>query len=404
MPSFHFPRLLRLSLPSLCGILLFAAGLAWAGAGQPDDTFTGEETHQAKSGPWGVIEYNYLYIEATDELMANIQMPSATPHWVFEGATETSLRMLFEKAGLPQAMIASLLDKKRMVQKAGSLVVFPELPDLEAMTPAMRTVIYEQLALWPENEYHQFPMFFIGGVEEWLRDARIREELKDKIRKMAYPRGKATVFSDIQALLASAQSDTELRRIRKLITRTRTLIVRVKVTPQTDFNALYDYWSDQRRARDIRPFLESIAERPVEASLDLIHLLPRAARQFLYAYPSLDLAAEGRLPDCHWTSLNFFNRVPQDYYLDTRLASAHVLANYNPIPEPYAFGDVLFFMGADGAAIHSCVYLADNIVYTKNGENLLSPWILMPLEDVKVLYSDRPDVRVQGYRRKPVGS
>jgi len=30
-------------------------------------------------------------------------------------------------------------------------------------------------------------------------------------------------------------------------------------------------------------------------------------------------------------------------------------------------------VNAAGEAAHSCVYLADDIVYTKNGENLLSP-------------------------------
>jgi len=150
------------------------------------------------------------------------------------------------------------------------------------------------------------------------------------------------VFSDLQALFAEAKNDVELRRLLKLATRVRTLLARVKVTPQTDFNELYGYWSDQRRARDIRPFLESIAERPAEASLDLIHLLPRSPRRYLYSYPTIDLAARGRLPDYHWTSLNFFNLVPQSFYLDTRLASPHVVANYNLVPEPYTFGEVLF--------------------------------------------------------------
>jgi len=46
-----------------------------------------------------------------------------------------------------------------------------------------------------------------------------------------------------------------------------------------------------------------------------------------------------------------------------------VLQDYDKVGPPYTFGDVLFFMGDDGGAFHSCVYIADNLVYTKNGEN-----------------------------------
>ncbi len=392
---------IRSSQSPLLRALFLAACLAWPGAGRAGEEAKATDIHQAKGGPWGVIEYSYLYLEATDELIANIPMPTATPRWVFAGATESVARALFQKAALPPAMVARLLDKKRMVQQPGSLTVFPTLEDLEAMTPAMRVALHEHLEMSPGNEFYKDPVIFVGGIEPWLRDARIRDDIKAKIRKMAYPRGKTLIFSDVQALLAHAQSESEARRLLKLCTRVRTILAQVKVTPQTDFNELYEYWSDRRRARDIRPFLESIAERPADASLDLIHLLPRAARRFLYSYPTLDLAARGRLPDCHWTSLNFFSLAPQDYYLDTRLAASAVLAKYSPSNAPYIFGDLLFFTTSAGDAIHSCVYLADDIVYTKNGENLLSPWVLMHLEDLNNLYSHKPGITVSGYRRKP---
>ncbi len=394
----------RFSCCRLIGRVAFCVLLClFSGALRAEEPAKATDVHQAKAGPWGVIEYSYIYIEATDELIANIPMPNSAPAWVFPDATEKTLRALFQRAALPAAMVERLLDPKKMVQRPDSLALFPTIADLEAMTPEMRAVVYEPLALSPENEFHHAPIVLIGGLESWLRDTRVRPELKEKIRKMTYRRGKSQVFSDIPALLAAAQNDVELRRILKLATRVRTLLARVRVTPQTDFSQLYDYWSDQRRSRDIRPFLESIAERPAEASLDLIHLLPRSARRYLYSYPTLDLAARGRLPDCHWTSLNFFKLVPQAYYLDTRLASAHVIANYTTVSAPYAFGDVFFFMNAAGEAIHSCVYLADDIVYTKNGENLLSPWILMRIADLEDLYANQPGWRVQGYRRKPTG-
>ena len=54
----------------------------------------------------------------------------------------------------------------------------------------------------------------------------------------------------------------------------------------------------------------------------------------------------------------------------------------------------------NGDVIHSCVYIADNIVFTKNGSASSSPWILMDLEDVIAFYSSEKPLDIQRYRRK----
>jgi hypothetical protein len=65
----------------------------------------------------------------------------------------------------------------------------------------------------------------------------------------------------------------------------------------------------------------------------------------------------------------------------------------------------LFFLdNTTGDAFHSCVHLADNIVYTKNGRNILSPWVIMRLEDVKKVYLYKGNGRVQGFRRKDIAA
>jgi len=49
-----------------------------------------------------------------------------------------------------------------------------------------------------------------------------------------------------------------------------------------------------------------------------------------------------------------------------------------------------------------CVYIAADIVYTKNGGHHFQPWILMKLDDVMVQYaSDKPQ-QLRVFRKKPV--
>ena len=111
------------------------------------------------------------------------------------------------------------------------------------------------------------------------------------------------------------------------------------------------------------------------------------------------MGLKGRLPDCHWTSLNFFEEEPKDLFLDSAKASEHLLSAYVAVDPPYKFGDVLCFLDG-GEGLHTCVQVADDIVLTKNGESILAPWTFMPLKDVDDVYRRSPDTRVQGYRLK----
>jgi hypothetical protein len=146
--------------------------------------------------------------------------------------------------------------------------------------------------------------------------------------------------------------------------------------------------------------LDAAAQAPHGATLDITHLLPLIPRQLVYSYVSPNIERTGQTPNCHWTSLNFFNYTRQNILLDLKLATSDALDNYEQVSPPYAFGDVLFFLSAQGDAFHSCVFVANNLVFTKNGENEIMPWLLTRLEDVKQLYGREPNYRIQAFRRK----
>ena len=388
-------------------VVLLAASLCTAKAAtdekpQPETAAEDERIVHAKPGPWGRIEYSYFYLEAPQHLIDTIQAPNSTARWVFADTKPESLRALFVRAGLPAGMQVRMLDPKKMLLANGQLTIFPSTDDLEAMTPAMRAVVYPEVAKSPANEFYQYPVYFTGGgVEGWLRDAKLRPELQEIIRKMTYPHGRVQAFSNIAVLLSHAQSDAEARRLVKVTTRVRCLVGQLVIEPGDDIKALTDYWTNRDEESDILPLLESAGERGgCTSKLDLRHLLPPLARRVLYTYPGIEAAREGRMPDCHWTTLNFFNKTPLQYYRDTRLASNRVVESYRRVEPPYRFGDALMFMNSAGSVIHSCVYIADDIVFTKNGENLLQPWVLKKLEGVKQIYLQSDAWRMQGYRRK----
>jgi len=316
----------------------------------------------------------------------------------------SSLATFFREASLSDALITLLLDPTQVVKENGFVHLFPPLPDLEAITPESRAMIYTELSKYAPNEFCVDPVLIVGQtVKEWYRTSKLRPEIIAKIEQMAYKRGETTAFSDISALLNYAQSDSEARTMFKAFTRTRSLMVKVEVDHDTKIDELVGYWTLGMglRRKDIEPLVQSIIDTDGIEALPLSHLLPALVRKLMYTYPGLDLAKNGMLPDCHWTSLNFFNYEPHEYLLDSRLATSAVLENFTPVEPPYKYGDILFFLSkTTGDAFHSCVHLADGIVFTKNGRNLLSPWVLMKVEDVEKIYLYKGDGRIQAFRRK----
>ncbi|HYF34885.1 MAG TPA: hypothetical protein VD994_06290, partial [Prosthecobacter sp.] len=220
---------------------------------------------------------------------------------------------------------------------------------------------------------------------------------------LSYHRGKTLAFSDVPTLISKATSDSEVQFIKKKLTRTRTLIARLELDAMSDVPELLNYWSTglNLRRKELEPLMTTTAALPGTQLLDILHLLPGLPRKLLYTFPGDEFLTHSRLPDCHWTTLNFFNYSAQDYYLDTRLAASSILENFVPVKPPYRFGDVLMFMDGKGNAFHSCVYIADELVYSKNGSNPLLPWMLIELSDLAQMYNlDVGESEIHGFRHK----
>jgi len=361
----------------------------------------GEPVLTYRSTRSGELRARTIYLEAPDYLVALMDKPSSKERWVFAGATEASLRALLERAGLPEPLKTRLLAPGTRFEQDGSVIIFPSPEDLLSLTQRMREVIYPELAKSELNEFHRSPVFIIGGdIDDWLRQSRLGERQKEVFRRMVWRRGKALAFSDVRTLLAISETPEEAQQVFRTLTRTRSLLVELRLPTASDLAALSDYWGGGFGDADSLPLLRASAVRGSVAQVGLINVLPSLGRRRLYTYPTLDQAPNGRFPDCHWTSLNFFNNAPHSYYLDTRLAAGVLEQQYEKVGAPYRFGDVFAYV-TDDSIIHSCVFIAEDIVFTKNGENFLAPWVLQRLEDVAAIYQPDDSVRVQGYRLKP---
>ncbi len=341
-----------------------------------------------------------VYLEPPENILAVVAKPSSVTRWTFEQTTEKGVRATMEKAGLPSALVDRLLGPTQVVASGNNVVVLPKVEDLVAMTAASRSALYAELAKSSANEYQRDPVFIHGGdIDDWLAETEITKPQQELMRKLLWRRGSALVFSDIQALLSLAEGSEEVAAVFRTITRVRSLLVELRLPLREGRATFVDYWSAGNLNAERVPFLVAVTRRRAPQDIDVTQFLPTLARRRIYTFPTAAMGLKGRLPDCHWTSLNFFEEEPKDLYLDSAKASEHLLADYVAIDPPYKFGDILCFLD-DGEGLHTCVHVADDIVLTKNGESILAPWTFMPLKDVDDIYRRSPDTRIQGYRLK----
>jgi hypothetical protein len=344
-----------------------------------------------------------VFMEAPSWLLETFPQPGSRPRWAFAEASERELPGYLRQLGLSAETIAGLMAPTSRLIDGGVIYLFPPVELVESLSAEQRVALAGELRKHPENAFYVDPVVVASGdVAEWFDGAGLRPELVAAIARLAYRRGDALVFSDIEAVMGRVSGDVEAAALTKVLTRTRAVIAQLRVESAEEVERLMGYWTTglNLRRKDIEPMLRSVAAHRA-GPIDIAHLLPPLPRKLLMTYPDPTMAQEGIYPDCHWTSLNFFNYTPRPFLLDSRLAATTVAERFAPVDPPYKFGDILFFLrNGSSDAFHSCVYIAGDIVFTKNGRNLVSPFVFAALDDVRKVYDYDDEARVQGYRNR----
>ncbi|QYM78757.1 hypothetical protein K0B96_15855 [Horticoccus luteus] len=352
-------------------------------------------------GPWGHLRSSRIEIEPPEDY---IPLPEIQPdplRWTFPGYSAAAVRELWRSASLTAAQEQALSAATSPAADGSGCVVMPNRNVVAELTPAARSVIYTVLAKFPANATQFAPFRLRADVgKDWFRDSGLPPDIITLATSMLYPRNGNLLFSDDDVVLPRLKSSADRIRFLKTLSRKSTLLVQLVIDPQTDVNAIAHYWGQGRRSKDLKPLLQSLVRRPEGAVLDIVHLLPPLPRALLYSYPQLSQNPQDEAHDCHWTALNFFNEQPDERFTDIEYVKKVLTESYYPVASEPTFGDVIVFVQPDGVAVHSCVYLAAGIVFTKNGAAFSVPWLLGNLETVEGFYSIGPPLEIRCYRAK----
>lgn len=389
-------------LPRLLLGLLSASMLAAAEPARPAGRGAIGEVQTARPGPWGRIEYTRVVLEPPDEFMAADYRFRSHAVWNFPGWTPAQLESLWEVAAVPVELRKQLRDARIISVTPAGLTLRPPAALVRSLPRGARTRIYNTLAALPGNPLQEMPFRFRSDmVDEWLDAPALPDEVRREVRELLYPRSNSLLFSDPDLVLPLLPTAAERVLLIKTLSRKSALLLRLRVGPDTDIEPLVDYWGRGPRRKDVRPLLRSLTRHPQGIALDVAHLLPRFARGLLYTFPPEDKPLAPEL-NCHWSTMNFFRREPEARFADAHEMLAELERGYERLaPDtPLRFGDVLLLVRPSGEVIHSCVFIADDIVFTKNGYSYQMPWVLATIRDVLAAYPEEPPLERIAYRPK----
>jgi hypothetical protein len=355
-------------------------------------------------GPWGALHITRVALDRPEEYFSTDQAPPPVIRWFFNRQTPAQLTTFFKETQLPDSFKARLTDTNRWEMGPAGIWVEPGLDLIREMKPDARATIYRVLSMNPENRMHRNPFRFEREeTKRLLFEAGLSPESIERIEQLTYRRGEVICFSDLDYLGLTLPPD-EMLKAARILTRVPSLLVKLRITPDTDLDSVLDYWGSTRTvAYKLRPFLESIKRLPEGGTVDISWFFASVARSLVHTYPNPANAVGGKYPDCFWTSLNFFNEIPTPLPMDAETIRNTLMTEYHPVSKPELFGDLVLFYeplgGGDIFTVHLCVYIADGIVFTKNGYDPRQPWVLAPLKEVTLLYAYDQALQLAFFRR-----
>jgi hypothetical protein len=363
----------------------------------------GKIASKKENKPWGVMEVTPMELDRPEEFykQSSDEQPRQQIEWLFENYTPAQLAEFIESCELSTAEKGVLLDRNRWRVGRNGVLVTPPLELVRDLKSSARKRLYSALAKSSLNVAQHYPLVFDpAAFERLLADSSLAAAQLELVRKLTYTQDGFVYFCDGQAFELLSTRD-QGRALMQDLTRVPTLMVKLQVDRDSDIDALVRYWANDERAPGVRRFLTAAARTP--GALSISHLFPPVPRIRLYNYPAVPKDDKAAKPDCFWTAMNFFSEQPDDRFYDENFRAEVLKTRYEPVPEASAFGDILYlYRESNGQkrSVHMCNYIADNIVFTKNGTNYFSPWVLMTMPEMISQYASDQPLQMAVFRPK----
>lgn len=361
-----------------------------------------KKLYQVAAGPWGDLEYYAAWLKVPDRYQEYFPMLSDRTIWRFPYMKIQQVKSVFSQAGFDTSEVGWHAQFQMLDIPGEGAMIVPYDSFILSITPEQRARLARVLERYSEDRYSRNPVVIgIDDTDEWFTSSGLDPDTIQLMKKLCYRRGSVLLFSDVSYMLSTFDVPEQRQAFMAAIHRVRTLVLQIKVPDNRDYGPIAKYWTNGFKRKSVLPLLNAVSETPGTERLDIAHLLPPTPRKLLYTFPEISDSMMGDLPDCRWTCFNFFNANPQPIMKNIRLQNEIYQEMIEPVTGGPQFGDILILRDpVTGEIMHSVIYIAGDIVFTKNGASMWSPWVLMRYSDMLAIYSVDVVPQLGAYRFK----
>ena len=352
-----------------------------------------------RQGPWGELFTQDISLERPVEYLNDEMKTIQPPVWTFRGRDVAQVKALFLANGLTQQETDKALSPDRVSSRGTDTVFKPGEGFLLSLSPEARAKLYEPMRGLDVNLYLDWPYYYPKvSIESVFADVRLNSDDLALFKKLVYGGKDAWRFTDFETLMGNIPTLERRVAMTASLSRQTAVLARLCIRPDTDIDKVAAYWGHMPNVRfiDVRPMLDALKRLPKGGTVSLLYMLPPFARERLYTY-SLPPAPGEPVRDCHWSTFNFCSVKPDDRFSRPAECLRYIDEHFYKVAQPGVYGDVLLFMYDKDKIKHSAVFLADDLVFTKNGQNYTMPWMIMRIADLRAMY---PNSNIVYIRRK----
>ncbi len=351
-------------------------------------------------GAWGNLEYYEIILEPpTDSLWSSLL--SEVSVWPFADSTKEEALEELKNAGFSPDMITEASENGIWSNQGRGMAFTPSDKFIENSNSKQRIALLELFTKADPN----FPnrvLMNVEGADLSIISHGIAPETLKVLESVTFMKNGTLSFFDRPYLLRKMPTLETKQNLIRAISRTKGLVVRLSVDPTSNLDGLADYWSAGGNNRSILPLLHGIRATSRVSKIDIVHLLPPTAKKYLNTFTRDSDMMPDDSPDCFWTCMNFFEKNPSNRVMDTLSLGHYINEDFKMAQPPLRFGDLcVIYERSNGAFVHSYVYIADDIVFTKNGMSSLRPYALTEASQMLSIYEPDSDRYLEVYRRIP---
>jgi hypothetical protein len=335
-----------------------------------------------RPGPWGDVAYLPITIAAPRRLLRVQGVEDEKLEWYFPGLTREDLLGAFTQLGMSGKAYAAFTSPAVLSSHPQGVKLTPDCDAVGQLEPAARLGIYQIMARYPENNPLKWD--FRDSYLDLFGKFGVSRGTKEKLEDLSAKYGKFRITYAMSCVLKSIDSEDEKVGLMKALSQQPSMLVRLKIHPNSDVQALGGYWGRGLWSTDVEAILESLRMRPDGGSINILELLPPLPASLLHSYPVPHNYLKGPevIKNCSWTALNFFRDEPVAEFSDQNYMIKVLANDYVPVLSDPRYGDIALFLTPDNQMRHVAVFLADDLYFTKNGDNPWHPWVYSTAADL----------------------